>query len=283
MTKRTFCFFIYFAIILLWQAPAYPQLNLDFNVPVPEDARLADTKDFSFAGRRIKSLLYNSDQGKPALAAYYEKQMAKQGFARVKDQAMPAGNARMLRFKKEDLVVDIYLKSRMQKSDIIISKYLEPPGSAPLDKENFSAKDLAFAFPDKDLPGEDSKLIPRPPQGIRMFAQPGASRGMLMYTSPLNVERLREFYKAKMPEHSWQLDREFPLKEGLELYKRAGGKSKIPNTKILGDGPEISKVIADSYELYFRGNKGFAEIIISPNFLDPNLGSIVTINLEQGG
>jgi len=272
--------FICGVLILSYAGFSYAELNLDFVVPVPKEAELADSKDIFFAGRKIKNYLYKSSEGQSALAGYYDGRLTSQGFAKIKDETNLKKGVRSLRFKKEDLVVNIYLKTKARDTQITVSKYLEPPGSIPLEKAQLSAKDSFFAFPEKDVQGEDSGFIPRPPQGVRIVAEPG-TRSRWMYTSPISVDRLREFYKSQMPGYSWQLEKEYSLKEGLDFYKRRTGKS-IPSTKLMPDSEDIAQVISDAYNLYFKGANGFAEIIIFPDFIDRKRGCIVTINLQQG-
>jgi len=270
--------FIFIAIILFYTGFGYAELNLDFVVPAPKGAELADSKDIFFGGRKIKNALYKSTDDQPVLAGYYEGRLTQEGFVKIKDTANYKKATRSLKFKKEGLVVNIYLKTKAKETQITVSKYMEPPGSIPLEKAKLSIKDSFFAQPDKDIQGEDSSLIPRPPQSVRIAAGTGG-RGRWMYTSHLSVDNLRGFYKSQMPNYSWQLEKEYSLKEGLDFYKRRTGKS-IASIKLMPDSEDIAQVITDAYNLYFKGANGFAEIIIFPDFIDRKRGCIVTINLQ---
>jgi len=256
--------------------------GLDFEVPLPAATRFLDSKDFSFAGKNIRSLLYKSKESPAVIRAYYQRVMLEQGFRNLSASQEQFKDRVLLKFQKEDLVLRIALTPKPEGTEIVISKYLEPSGSLPLEKSKPSLKDSLFALPKEDMPGEDLIFIPRPPQGIRWQGSRQGANAILSYGTPIPAEKLVSFYKEKMPAYGWQLENESAAKEALDTYKGSGGEKAIglPESPF-SDGEDLSGIIGDSYLLEFAGSRGQAQVTIMPNYVDRKLGSIVTIFYNQ--
>ena len=282
MWKPAIAFFI--LVFLMPVALACGQQGLDLEVPLPAGSQLMDTKDFSLAGKNIRSLLYKSKESLSGIRAYYQRAMAEQGFRNLSaSQQGQFKDTAQLKFQKEDLIVRIALTPKPEETEIVISKYLEPPGSLPLEKSKPSVKDSLFALPKKDAPGEDLAFIPRPPSGVRWQGLRQEKEAILIYGTPLSPDTLIRFYQGKMPSYGWQLENESATKEVLEAYKKAsGGKSPDLLESPFGDGEDFAGIIKDSYLLEFEGSRGQAQVTIIPNYVDRKLGSIVSIFYSQG-
>jgi hypothetical protein len=187
----------------------------------------------------------------------------------------------------EAFVVDIVLtrkdKDGQNGTLVVISKYIQSENSPDIEKSLISVKDPMFSIPEpeseEDVPGEDLKIIPRPPQSTRWSASAQKNQVRLIYATSLSVTEAVEFYKNKMPGYDWQVERETATKDALDAYTQAtGGKEAFRVPKFFGGLEDPKEIIRGGYVLNFKGSQGQAQITVMPNFIDTKRGSIVSIS-----
>lgn len=280
--KKQLTGIIFLGIILVfWVGLAYPELNLDFQVPGPPQGELLDSKALRLGGRDIRTFLYNSKENQYDIAAYYQRFFEGQEFWNILDKAKQHNGSRILRFKKQDLVVSISIMPDIDETQVVIAKYLQPEGSLSPEETKPSVKDSLFALPEQDKPGEDLMVIPRPPESIRWMSKKLDRGQFLIYATALPVAETVRFYKAQMPYRAWRLQEETATSNTLETYKQITGRKDLGVQTPFSDGEDLNQIVNDSYILNFRGSFGEAQITVFPNFVDRQLGSIVQINYNK--
>jgi len=257
------------------------QTSLDFKVPQPPESKLLHTKLVELANTDVQTVLYTSREDEAAILEYYQQFFSSQGFEAILDKQRQTRNKRLLRFKKDDLVVSIALLSKLEETEVVVAKYLQPEGAPPIEELKPSLKDSMFALPKEDCEGEDLDIIPRPPDSVRLLSLDRGNMVTLSYATSLFVEEARDFYKLNMPYQGWEIKQEMAAADGLNAYKRTTGKSSL-GVKAPFEGFNVEQVIRDSYLLEFYGRFGRANITILPNFMDRESGSMVQINYSSG-
>lgn len=278
--KQIVRFAILGILFLVLTGLVYAETRPDFQVPAPPAGELLDTQAFTLGGRGFKAYLYKSDKDEAAIAEYYQRFFKSHDFENILDEIEEKQNKRLLRFKKEDLVVGIALMPKAEGTEVVISEYLQPAGSPPPEKLKPSVNDLTL--PQEDQPGKDLKIIPRPPQGIRWMSMDTGKRAHLMYATPLGVGEVVGFYKANMPDNSWEIERETATRDTMDTYVQATGKKDLGIKTPFRDAEDLNEIIKDSYVLDFKSGYGRARITVFPNFMDRRLGSLVQIVYGQG-
>ena len=266
--------------VFLFSGSLKAEAEADFNLPLPEQSQLVDTKEIKFGDKLVQTSLYTNPQQQFAVIEFYKKAFAEQGFRKILDKFEQRRNKRLLRFKKGNEVVSVAIMPKAGATEMVIARYLQPLGSHEPEKTSVSLKDL-FGLPEKDVEGEDLKTIPRPPQGIRWIASGDKKRKTLMYATPLSVEAAAEFYRKEMLALSWKPDQEVALSDAVQAYQQATRKKSLDLPTPYAGMEDLNEVVKNSYSLEFHGDDGSARIIIFPNFMGKELGSIVSIIYQE--
>lgn len=262
---------------------AYAETDLNFDVPLPQQATLLENKDMEFGGRQVLLGLYSSAQAGSEVSKYYKDFFEGKEFNKILDQTDTKTSRQILRFKKEDLVVSISIEPDAQGGcRIVVAKYLQPAGMPDPEQIKPSVKDSFFALPKKDVPGEDLFIIPRPPQSVRMVSMNKSGRAILLYTTTLSVSEAVDFYKDNMPDKGWKVTNITAARDAANAYKAAKNKKSLGVESPFSDGENFEEVINDSYMMSFGGDNGKSQIVIFPNFMGRKLGSMVQITYTQG-
>lgn len=270
---------ILLGFLLFFSGSLRAEGEVDFAFPLPEQSQLVDTKVVKYGDKLVQTSLYTNPQQQSAVIEYYKKAFAGQGFRKTMDKFEERRNKRLLRFKKGSEVVSLAIMPKAGATEIVVARYLQAPGSPEPEKTSVSLLDL-FGLPQKDTPGEDLKTIPRPPEGIRWIVSGGEKRMILMYATPLSVEETAEFYRKEMLALSWKPDQEIALSNAVQAYQQATRKKLDLPTPYAGM-EDLNEVVKESYSLEFHGDDGSARIIIIPNFMGKELGSIVNIIYQK--
>ncbi len=270
-------------VIFLSTGLSRGEIGLDFEIPAPPGARLLETKPVSIGGRKIYASLYESKQELKDIIEYYQRFFKENNFKLVLDEKGRPKNRRLLRFKKEELMVSIAFLEKGEKREITVGKYLQPEGLPEIDDTPLSLKD--FPLPQEDVTGKDLKIVPRPPESVRWMCEEKRSRITLLYASSLSVERIREFYRQQMYIQGWQMTGEIPIGEAVKAYKQASGKKDLGLQMPFKDAENLEEIISSAYFLEFRGKvegrEAKVDITIFPNFIDKKLGSMVQIEYGE--
>lgn len=277
--------FIFLGVMLFWlSGVAYPEIAEDFSSYAPPQSELVDSKEFIFGGRNFQAVLYKSKENQYDLTNYYRQFFKEQGFNSIfdKKETVAREDKWLLRFKKQDLVVSLALMPKFGYTEVVVTQYLQPAGSLPPEKLRPTIKDTLLALPEKDQPGEDLSIIPRPPKSVRWMS-PGTGKAVqLAYNTSLSVDEARDFYKTQMPSWGWEMEIEIATNEAVSAYKKSTGKRDLGIKTPFKDGEDLNQIINDSYVLNFKASHGQARIVIFPNFVDRKLGSIVQILYVRG-
>ncbi|MFH0791215.1 MAG: hypothetical protein V2A64_06240 [Candidatus Omnitrophota bacterium] len=256
--------------------------ELNIEIPVPPESELTAQQTMTVLGRNVQSSDYLSTQKQDRIKEYYRCFFNNQGFKNTPGKNL--GEIELLRFKKEDwmkkqeLVVDVVLFEDPQGTKVSIAKYLQNAGCPDIEESKLSLKDLAVTLPTEDAPGKDLKIIPRPPESVRLVS-PGKEGGsVFLYASPLPVNQLKEFYRSQMRYQGWETEKESNVGEAAQAYKQAAHKKDLGLPALFGDGGNLEQVINNACVLIFKGSEGRAKITIYPNFMDNKSGSLVQID-----
>ncbi len=259
-----------------------------FRVPPPEGAELKDSRDYNLGNVAVKAYLYKTNQNSYAVAQYYQNFFRDNDFESVLDKQFERRQERILRFKKDNLIVGLVVKPAFPGTEVTIAKYLQPESGPSLEEQLSSLKNSPlFSIPKEDQSGEDLKFIPRPPRSIRWSSKSSERNSVLVYATDLPLEELKDFYRESMQDKGWQLANEMATQDAISGYKKLTGKD--PNISgmdqlndIVSDAENFKGVVSDSYVLDFRGPYGRAKVIMFPNFVDRKLGNIVNISYTAG-
>jgi hypothetical protein len=255
---------------------AYAENDLSFNVPVPPNTSLLYTKELRMMGRQIMTNVYATNEDADGACDYYRNFFHQQDFQKIIDKLNVRTKKRLLRFKKDELVVSIAVLVKEGEIKIVVAKYLEPAGALPIEKVRPSVKDSLFVLPKEDLPGRDLAEVPRPPESVRITSRDFGATATIMYTTTFTVESALDFYRQNMPSQ-WVLARETAVGKAIRAYKDVSGKKNIGIESPFSDGEDFEQVISDGYVLNFIAGSSSAQITIFPNFIDRKLGSMVQI------
>lgn len=275
------------SILLILPIFSFAQQGLDFNIPAPEASQLAEERSYNLGSIPVKAFLYDSTKDEYSIIGYYQNFFNEHGFEKVSDKRFESIKLRIIKFKKEDLIVSIAIESKFGGAKVVINKYLQTEGSPSPEEQLASLKNSPlFSIPKEDQPGKDLSFIPRPPDSVRWLNKVTSQQVLLIYSTVLPLQELKQFYLNNMPSYGWQLTKGIATKDTIRAYDRvekqdpqlAGGLNGI-----MKDGEDITQVASDSYVLGFRSQKGTAKVIIYPNFVDRKLGSMVYITYSSGG
>ena len=281
MPKRILFYFLCLWLISLATAVAQ-NYDLDFLVPSPDGSSAVDTKDIVMHGREVKNVLYHSNKSLIDIGRFYEDFFAARGFEKTMDNAATSGK-HLFKFQKQDLAVGLVFSSQGNQNQIVVTKYLQPPGAVGVEEETkLSVGDTFLATPKEDVPGEDLEFVPRPPDSIRWARTEAQGRINLVYGTRNSIESLVSFYGQRMSYYGWTLTKEQGMAPTVSAYENIQGVPPLPQLPIEG-AEDLKGVIRDMHLLDFSGQKGKVSISIMPNFLDRRNGSVVQIDYLQNG
>lgn len=272
------------ALSLFFVSLVSAETDLSFTVPGPPQSKPLGSQPLRIGGREILASAFESQEEKSHIVDYYQDFFKEQDFKQLSDKPIFKTTTRQMRFKKEDLVVDVYLSAQEEKTEVVVAKYLQPEGAPDLENSPLSVKDSFFSLPTQDAPGEDLRFIPRPPESLRLSSikLDQGKNIFLTYMTPLSVEQAKDFYKLNMPYQTWLIQRDMPTGELVEDYKKATGKKSLGMYSAFSDAENFDSVVHDGYLLDFKSGFGSASITIFPNFIDKKLGSVVQIVYLEG-
>ncbi len=277
--KNVFIVAVMLIIIAASSAYAAKQIDTSFDVPPPPNTRLLDTQELDWVvGEQMYITTYESAEAASAVIFYYRNFFAQQRFQKISDTANEKIKRHTLRFKKDQLIVDVMVIDRQVKREIAISKFLQAEEeTSPELAGRLTAKSLISFMPDEDEPGKDLTTVPRPPQSVRMMVRDNGDGLTIMYRTSLNAKATADFYRLKMPAYQWKLVNETATAKAVEAYKQATGEKSLGIKSPFPDGENLEQVVSDSYMLKFSSGSDSAQITVMPNFLSRKLGSMVQI------
>jgi len=264
--------------ICLFFSSVFAENDLNFNVPLPANSKLLDSKEFQMGSRQINTVFYNSQENAAAVAGFYADFFMRQGFQRILDKSNAKTGRQLLRFKKESLVVSISITGKDAGTDIVIAKYLQAPGELSPEETKPSVKDSIYALPKSDVPGADIDGIPRPTSSVRIMSLRQGKTATVMYTTPMDVAAAVNFYRKRMPDYDWKFLRQTGAEEATQAYMKESGKKDLGIRSPFSDGEDIEQVINDSYVLSFASGAESVQITVFPNFTSRALGSMVQVS-----
>lgn len=275
------------AIFLIFCILAFPGLaqareGLNFKVPAPPESKMLENTqgEKKIGDKVLRGADYQSAKEQAAIIEYYQGFFEEEDFKQIQDNYLHEGaGVRRLRFKKEDLVVDLILMPNAQGTSVGIVKYLQPQGSPDLEKTLPAVSDL-ISLPQTDSEGEDLATIPRPPKSVRVQSFGLGKTIQLIYTSSLPIEEVKEFYLDQMPYAGWQIKRDAPVSQAAEAYKSKTGKNTLV-PPIFSDGENLGNVAAGAALLDFENQGEKARITIFSNFMGKESGSMVHIEYTK--
>jgi len=267
--------------ICLFFSSVYAGNDLNFNVPVPGESKLLDSKQLELASRQINTTLFSSQEDTASVVEFYTNFFAQQDFAKLLDKSNTKTGKRLLRFKKDALVVSISIIEKDTFTEIVIAKYLQGPSERSLEDSKPSVKDSLFALPKSDVAGVDIPVVPRPSPSVRIMGLKMGTSTTAMYTTPLDIASTVDFYCTRMPDYNWKLLRQTGTKDATQAYMKASGKKSLGIKSPFSDGEDFEQVVNNSYVLSFAAGSESAEITIFPNFVSRTLGSIVQISYSE--
>jgi len=271
---------IFAAVVLgavLFFSLVYAGNDLNFEVPVPENSKLLDSKQLRLGSRQIDTKLYESQETVAAAVKYYKDFFRQQDFKEIFDQIDTKTSRRLLRYKKDAQVVSFSFTLKDARTQIVVAKYLQGAGELSPEETKPSVKDSIFAFPDSDVEGVDIPNVPRPSPSVRLMSQKMDSTETVMYTTPLDIASVVDFYRQRMPDYGWEILSQTKADDATQAYLKASGEKSLGIESPFSDGENMEQVIKDSYFLTFTVGSENVEITIFPNFTSRELGSIVQI------
>jgi hypothetical protein len=281
--KFRFIFGLIILTVSLLVYPASAENDLNFDLPVPAGSRLLDSKQLNLGDRQIDTSLFNSQMPSASAVEFYLDFFGRNDFEKILDKTYADSGKRLLRFKKDSLVITVSITEKGGDTEIVTAKYLQGPNELSPEETRSSLKDSIFSFPESDVEGSDIPGLPRPSPSVRVMSVKTGKILSAMYTTPLDVSSVVDFYRAHMPDHNWQFRGEIGAADAAQAYMKASGKDSLGLKSPLSGGEDLEQVVKDSYVLNFASGSESAEIIIFPNFSSRKLGSIVQVSYSQQG
>lgn len=275
------------AILFCVRGLVFAETNLSFEIPPPPNSQMIDRHPMQVGNRAIDAVLYQSTAKDYEISDFYANFFQAHEFNKIKDEAGTGryADSRYLTFKKDDLVVNITIKSGLNTSRVSLAKFLQPEGSPTIAEALLSLKDSPlFEMPKEDKPGKDSKLVPRPPESIRWADTSTQQQISLVYSSPLSTKELFDFYKRAMSAANWEIINASSLSESINRIKKITKEDKVgfQGNEIMGIG-SLEELASGGYSLvFYKSPIGQAQITIFSNFINKKAGSMVRISHPQG-
>jgi len=258
----------------------YAQTDLSFEVPAPPGGSLVETHPMTMGGRKVETFLYKTAVEQDKIREFYEHFFEAKDFEVILDRRDKKQNEKFLRFKREDLVVNIAF---LDNGQIVIAKYLQPKGSPDIEKMPLSVKDFAANLPTQDVEGKDLEDVPRPPSSVRFTNTEIGTRSLLVYRSSLTVEDIRGFYQSEMARLGWQLEGDFAVNKAVEAYKNNTRRKDLGIRTPFSDGEDLADIVSGAYLLNFKGSDAKVMITVFPDFVDKKSGTVVNIDYSKEG
>jgi len=276
--KRSFFTLAAILAVCLFFSFACAENDLSFNVPIPANSKLLDTKELQMGSRQIDTALYSSQESAAAVVAYYLDFFTQQhDFKKILDKTNAKSGRQLLRFQKDALVVSISVTGNASGTQVVIAKYLQGPGELSPEEVKPSVKDSIYALPKSDVEGKDIPGVPRPSSSVRIMSLKQGKTATVMYTTSMGVEAAVNFYRKRMPDYDWKLLRQTEAQNATAAYMKASGKKDLGIESPFTDGEDIEQVINDSYVLSFASGPESVQVTIFPNFTSRALGSMVQV------
>lgn len=258
--------------------PILAQGQDSFSLQPPESTEV-HRKGLSLGGRDFAVVLYDSILSPVELADYYRTLFAQEGFIIISDEE--EGIKRFMRFRQGDLMVNIAILPRGNLTRVGVAEYIQPQGAPEPHELKPSWEEIIGMIPKRDLAGEDLPDIPRPPQGVRLAGGGLAKSKLFVYTSPVSLEEVKEFYDEEMPYYGWDMLNEMSMDQMLKQQERMIGRRGF-GVRLPYAGVSMEGIIEGGYILQYRNEEGARAQIQLLN-LDPQGqgGSMVHIRYVQ--
>ncbi|MBI4982890.1 MAG: hypothetical protein HZC15_07170 [Candidatus Omnitrophica bacterium] len=265
-----------FLLLLIIAGNLYAQEEL--NVPEPPKAVMLDTREIELGGLKIQSFLFESQTLPENISKFYLEFFNKNKFEPEREAVDK--NTNLLRFRKEDLVINIAITPSAGKARVVIAQYHQPQGVPGPEELLRNWKNSQQFFPKTDVAGEDLEAIPRPPESIRIFYNKNKITTYIFYSSQDSVKNLVNFYRYKMLSFGWEAQEPINMQEEFERVKNSPMNKKIPQIPLTGIS--VGKLVEGGYILKFKSSAGKVEISIFNNNYGPDVqGSLIQVSYVQ--
>ena len=261
-----------------WGGAFAQELQGAGTVPVPKDASLSDTHTTKLGSYTINSKLYFTAMSLAKVVNFYKAYFEKEGYTLIIDSTAEKPK-RLLRFKKDTAVVSIALRPKGNQTQIVVGEYSQPFGALPPEKTKPNWKDLIGELPAEDQPGQDLKIVPRPPESVRIGGGTVGTLTFLVYHSRLGAVSVSDFYQEKMPALEWGLREQTDMQKATEGAD-AGLRKKMLNINLPFPDITLDELTRGGSILAYRGEWGDAEISVLSSGLDGQ-GSLVYIKYVE--
>ncbi len=235
-----------------------------FEIQPPQSTEVHQ-QGLKIGGRDFAVVLYDSTLSPVELTDYYRVLFAQEGFALISDEE--DGIKRFMRFRQGDFVINIALLPKGSFTRVGVAEYFQPQGAPDPGKLKPTWDEIISMIPKTDLPGEDLPEIPRPPEGLRLLGAGPPKEKLLVYTSPVSVGEVKEFYDAQMPSYGWYETQEASLDDMLIQQERMKGQRGF-GVPLPFVGVSMEGIIEGGYILQYRNEEGASAKIQLLN-LDP--------------
>ncbi|MFA5286839.1 MAG: hypothetical protein WC394_01025 [Candidatus Omnitrophota bacterium] len=247
------------------------------DIPLPPDSELViENKPLPYNLGYIgigPADAYHSKNSSKQVENFYRDFFKKHGFEIKEDMNIRLLLFRRVRFERSDMAVEVYLISKADNSCIVkVARYANRNETTGVEANPFA---LAVLPKEDNADGLDPDDIPRPQGSVRWSGT--AKNGNLSYFVPMPVLEARKFYLEEMPALGWKLTGEMETDKISDSYAKShGGVSLVPSI-FVGSRIDLGEIIKNSYLLDYNSDSAGAKIMIYPNYLRPNSGSIVDI------
>ncbi|MBI4707606.1 MAG: hypothetical protein HY761_06745 [Candidatus Omnitrophica bacterium] len=278
MRIKTVFRFLAVCLFLLFTAtdPVFSQDEL--SVPVPPQSVMLDTHQTQLEGMKIMSFLFESQAEEETINKFYEDYFKKSKFEPVQDRAGKIG--RLLRFRKEDLVVNIVITPKQGKNQVVIAQYLQPQNAPGPEELLRNWKNAQGYLPKEDVAGEDLDFIPRPPESIRVLYNKNNQLTFIFYSSKESSKDLMNFYRHKMLALGWEAEEPIDMQEAYREAERLPAMKNAPQLPL--SGITIPQLVEGGYILKFKSSSGKAEVsVFNNNYGQEGQGSFVQVSYVQ--
>ncbi len=249
------CLFLLFAVI----NPVFSQEEI--SVPVPPQSERLDTHVIPLEGMKISSFLFSSKVNPDTVNKFYLNYFEKNKFEPIYDKAEKDG--KLLRFRKEDLVVNVVITPKQGQTQVVIAQYHQPVGSPGPEELLQNWKNMQVLLPDSDVAGEDLEFIPRPPDSIRILYKKDKQYTLVSYVTQASTQELLNFYRYKMLGFGWEAQETVNMQDVFSKAEGTGAIKKIPQLPIAGISME--EIAQKSYILNFKSSAGKVKVSLINN------------------
>ncbi|MCP4652942.1 MAG: hypothetical protein GY858_06110 [Candidatus Omnitrophica bacterium] len=255
---------------------------VDFPIPQPPQGQMIDTHSIAMGGINVTSYVYRSSKKKSELVDYYKELFDKKEFKLILDQKDSSRDKRLLRYRREDLVMTVAILPKDGETEVVIAKYIQPEGTAPPEERKMSFQEMLGQMPKEDEAGGDLDVVPRPPDSVRIHSYVRGNVAVIIYNSAISVESLRDFYDNQMGLHGWKKNKDIATGEVARSYNTEKGLKKAsPMGMSFASDVNVGQLMQGGRKLLFHGRMGSADITLLNAGSEDEPLTIVTINYRE--